>query len=342
MINIGKIIIDKKKPPLIIPEMGINHSGSFSQAIEIIRSAKRAGALLIKNQTHIVNDEYSMEAKKLVPKNANKNIYDLIKDCSFSIEEEYKLKNFTEKLGMEYISTPFSRAAVDRLVKLKVKLFKIGSGEFNNIPLIEYVCKQHKPLILSTGMNNLKQIDKTVSILKKYKIKFALNHCTNIYPSNYSQARLNFISKLKKIYPKTIIGLSDHSSDNLTSYASIPLGVKMIEKHFVDSKKRKGPDISSSIDEKGLRELINNSKNIFNALKNKNEILKDEKSVANFAFASVVATKDIRKGEILTKKNIWVKRPGNGDFDASKYYKLLGKKIKKNINNNTQIKKKDI
>ena len=144
-------------------------------------------------------------------------------------------------------------------------------------------------------MNNLKQIDKTVTILKKYKIKFALNHCTNIYPSNYSQARLNFISKLKKIYPKTIIGLSDHSSDNLTSYASIPLGVNMIEKHFVDTKKRKGPDISSSIDEKGLSELIVNSENIFNALKNKIEILEDEKSVANYAYASVVATKDKKK-----------------------------------------------
>ena len=205
MIKIGKIFIDKKKPPLIIPEMGINHSGSFSKALQIIRSAKRAGARIIKNQTHLIDDEYSVEAKKLVPKNANKNIYDLIKDCSFSIEEEYKLKNFTEKLGMEYISTPFSRAAVDRLVKLKVKLFKVGSGEFNNTPLIEYICKQNKPLILSTGMNNLKQIDKTVTILKKYKIKFALNHCTNIYPSNYSQARLKFISKLKKVYPKSSI-----------------------------------------------------------------------------------------------------------------------------------------
>ena len=98
MIKIGKIFIDKKKPPLIIPEMGINHSGSFSKALQIIRSAKRAGARIIKNQTHLIDDEYSVEAKKLVPKNANKNIYDLIKDCSFSIEEEYKLKNFTEKL----------------------------------------------------------------------------------------------------------------------------------------------------------------------------------------------------------------------------------------------------
>ena len=342
MISFGKIVIDEKRPPLIIPEIGINHSGSFEIAIKIIKSAKRAGARIIKNQTHVVEDEYSHEAIKLVPKNANKNIYDLIKKCSFSMEEEYKIKKFTEKLGMEYMSTPFSRSAVDRLSKLKVKIFKIGSGEFNNIPLVEYICKQKKPLILSTGMNNLKQIEKTVLILKKNKVKFALNHCTNIYPSNYSHARLNFISKLKDKYPNTIIGLSDHSKDNLTSYASIPLGVKMIEKHFVDTKKRKGPDISSSIDEFELRELINNSKNIFKALKDKKEILKGEKSVASFAFASVVAIKDIKQGEILTKKNLWVKRPGTGDFNASMYYKLLGKKIKINITGNTQSKKRDI
>ena len=177
-------------------------------------------------------------------------------------------------------------------------------------------------------MNNLKQIYKTVSILKRHKIKFALNHCTNIYPSNYSHARLNFITKLKEIYPKTVIGLSDHSRDNLTSYASISLGAKMIEKHFVDTKKRKGPDITSSIDEKELRELIINSKNIFHALKNKNEILKDEKSVANFAFASVVAIKDIKKGEILTKKNIWVKRPETATLMHQIIFKLLGKKLR--------------
>ena len=147
MINIGKIIIDNQKPPLIIPEMGINHSGSFAKAIKIIRSAKRAGAQLIKNQTHLIDDEYSLEAKKLVPKNANKNIYELIKDCSFSIEEEYKLKNFTEKLGMEYISTPFSRAAVDRLVKLKVnhKLIKF---------VIDWQLNHAKPRTAKTKQRN--------------------------------------------------------------------------------------------------------------------------------------------------------------------------------------------
>ena len=147
MIKFGKIKIDNSLEPLIIPEIGINHGGNLGIAFKIIKAAKRAGAKLIKNQTHIVEDEYSMESKKEVPKNANENIYSLIKKCSFSYEQEFKIKKYTESLGMEYLSTPFSRAAVDRLNKLKVKAFKIGSGECNNLPLIEYVSKSKKPLI---------------------------------------------------------------------------------------------------------------------------------------------------------------------------------------------------
>lgn len=339
MIKIGKIKISPELPPLIIPEIGINHGGNIETAFNIIRSAKRAGAKLIKNQTHIPDDEYSEEAIKVIPKNANENIFSLIKKCSFSFEDEYKIKKYTEKLGLEYLSTPFSRAAVDRLNKLKVKVFKIGSGECNNLPLINYISKFNKPIILSTGMNNLNQIKKTISILKTKKINFAINHCTNIYPTKFEDARLDFINILKKKFPNTIIGLSDHSQGNLTSYAAIPLGVNLIEKHFVDTKKRKGPDILSSLDEKGLKNLIINSKNIFMSLNKKDKILKDEKAVAKFAFASVVAIKNISKGEKLSEDNIWVKRPGTGDFKAEMYYKLLGKKAKKNIPINRQIKK---
>lgn len=339
MIKIGKIEIKKNKAPLIIPEMGINHNGNFEIAIKIIRSAKKAGAKIIKNQTHVPEDEYSDEAKKIIPDNSNINIYDLIKRCSFSDEEEFKLKNFTEKLGMEYISTPFSRAAVDRLVKLKIKLIKIGSGECNNYPLIKYIAKKNIPVILSTGMNNFRNIKIATNILKKNGIKFGLNHCTNIYPTDFQHARLNCISKLMKKYPKNLIGLSDHSKNNLIALASIPLGVNMIEKHFVDTKNRKGPDISSSMDENDLKNLIDNSKNIFSSLGGEKKILKKEISVSKFAFASVVSIKKISKGEKLSYDNIWVKRPGSGDFLAKDFTKLIGKKVKKEIKENIQIKK---
>ena len=142
-----------------------------------------------------------------------------------------------------------------------------------------------------------------------------------------------------KKYPKNPIGLSDHSKNNLIALASIPLGVSMIEKHFVDNKNRKGPDISSSMDEKDLKNLIENSKNIFSSLEGDKKILKKELSVSKFAFASVVSLRKILKGEKLSLKNIWVKRPGSGDFLAKDLTKLIGKKAKKEIKKNIQIKK---
>ena len=340
--RIGNIKISIHNPPLIIPEIGINHGGKIDVACKIVQSAKKAGAIIIKNQTHIANDEYSIEAKKIIPDNSKKNIFDLVKACQLSIEDEFKLKNYTESLGMEYLSTPFSKEAVDRLIKLKVKAIKIGSGECNNYPLIKYICKFKKPIILSTGMCTISEIQKTVNILKKNKIIFALNHCTNIYPADYADARLNFIYTLKNKFPNIPIGLSDHSRDNLIALASIPLGVSIIERHYVDNKKRRGPDISSSMDYNDLKDLILKSKNIFSALKEKKGILIKEKNVAKFAFASVVSIKNITKGEKLGYKNIWVKRPGTGYFLAKDYERLIGKISKNNILVNTQIKKADV
>lgn len=340
--RIGNIKISTDNPPLIIPEIGINHGGKIDVACKIVQSAKKAGAKIIKNQTHIANDEYSAEAKKIIPDNSKKNIFDLIEACQLSLEDEFKLKRYTESLGMEYLSTPFSKEAVDRLIKLEVKAFKIGSGECNNYPLIKYICKFKKPIILSTGMCTISEIYKTVNILKKNKIIFALNHCTNIYPAEYSDARLNFIYTLKKKFPNILIGLSDHSRDNLIALASVPMGASIIERHFVDNKKRKGPDISSSMDFNDLKDLILKSENIFSALKEKKGILIREKNVAKFAFASVVSIKNITKGEKLDYKNIWVKRPGTGYYLAKDYEGLIGKISKNNISANTQIKKSDV
>ena len=342
MIKIGNIKIDIGREPLIIPEMGINHSGKIDIAFKIIDAAKKAGAKIIKNQTHVLEDEYSLEAEKIIPDNANKSIIKVIDECTFTDEEEYKIKRYCESKGMEYLSTPFSKKAVDRLEKLKVKCYKIGSGEFNNLPLVEYICKKNKPMILSTGMNNYKSIARTVKILNKYKINFALNHCTNVYPADYKIARLNCINELRIKYPEIPIGLSDHSENNLVALASVSLGVSLIERHFVDKKTRKGPDISSSMDGKQLKILIEDSKKIYLSLQGDKKILRKEKNVAKFAFASVVAIKDINKNEILNKNNIWVMRPGNGDFKANDYYKLLGKKAKRNIKKKYQVKRSDI
>ena len=342
-INISGRKVGPKYKPLIIVELGINHVGNINLAKKLIISAKKSGAEIIKHQTHMPYFEMSEEAKKIKPPNANKNIYDLIKDSSLSVLEEKKLYKFIKTQNLIFISTPFSREAAKYLYDLNVPAFKIGSGECNNTPLIEYICKFKKPIILSTGMNNIKSIEKSVKIIKKNKIPYALLHCTNLYPTKSHQVRLNCIDEMKEKFPDAVLGLSDHTSNNFSAFAALGKGACIIEKHYIDDKKiRKGPDIKASIDKDQLKELIEGAKEIFLARKGKKEILTEEKKVAKFAFASVVSIKDIKKGQKLNNHNIWVKRPGTGSFAAKDYYKLLGKTAKKNIQINTQIKKNDI
>jgi N-acetylneuraminate synthase len=338
-IQIGNRKIGPNFKPLVIFELGINHNGSLSLAKKIVDDAIKAGAEIIKHQTHISEDEMSIEAKKIIPINSNKNIYDLIKECSLNEVEEFQLKKYIEEKGAIFLSTPFSRKAVDRLVKFKVKGFKIGSGECNNFPLVEYIASFGKPIIISTGMNDIDSINKVIKILKKNKVQYAILHTTNLYPTLHSQVRLNALTELKKKFPNTVIGLSDHTADNYTSYAAVAMGASIIEKHFIDKSSRKGPDISASVNTDQMLELLKGVDLIFKAMPGGIKPILKEKKTANFAFASVVSNLDIKKGEILNKNNIWVRRPGNGDFKAEDYYSLLGKKIKKNNKKNTQIKK---
>ena len=170
-------------PPLVIAEIGINHNGSLELAFEMVDAAISAGAEIIKHQTHVIEDEMSDEAKSVIPANSDKSIYEIMESCALSENEERELKNYIEKKGAIFLSTPFSRAAVDRLEKLEVCAYKIGSGECNNYPLVEYISKKNKPIILSTGMNDINSIHKSVQIFRKNKNKFALMHCTNVYPT---------------------------------------------------------------------------------------------------------------------------------------------------------------
>lgn len=342
MIKIKNRVISNNSDPLIIPEIGINHNGNLGLAFKIVDAAKRAGAEIVKHQTHVVEDEMSEEAKRIKPGNSNKNIFSIIKNSSLSAEDEYKLFKYVEKKEMIYLSTPFSKKAVDRLVKFGVSAFKVGSGEMSNFPLIDYISKFQKPMIVSTGLHNIKQVKKTYNFLKKKKIKFALLHTTNIYPTSDSLLRLNSIIQLKNIFPKTIIGLSDHTGDLLSSIIALSLGANIIEKHFVNKKNLKGPDITSSIDEYQLKKLIIDSKRVKHQLDgNKNNLIKQEDVTRKFAFASVVSTRKILKGEKFSEKNLWVMRPGTGDYKSDELRKIFGKIAKRNIRKKVQIKKND-
>ena len=334
-INLSDRLIGDNNPPLVIAEIGINHEGNFQKAKQMITDAHNSHAECVKFQTHIIEDE--MIENDVIPENANESIWEIMKRCSLSEDEELELKKYTEKLGMIYLSTPFSRAAADRLEKINVCAFKIGSGECNNFPLIEHIAKFKKPIILSTGMNSIPSIKKSVEILREYEIPYALMHVTSLYPTPYEQVRLGALSQLKSTFPDAVIGLSDHSIGNYTCYASIPLGASILEKHFTSDKNWPGPDIPISINPSELTELVSGSNAIFNSLGGEKTILDDEKITARFAYASIVTTKKIKKGEKFTLQNIWVKRPGTGQLRPVDYEKIINKTASCDIENNIQL-----
>jgi N-acetylneuraminate synthase len=341
--KIGKRNIGDNYPPLVICELGINHQGSLRIAKKMVDLAYANGAEAIKNQTHMLHEEMILEAKKVKPLNAKTSIYSVIKKNLMNFDDEVKLKKYVENKGMIYLSTPFSIEAAKKLNDLDIKAFKIGSGEFNNIPLIEKIADFKKPMILSTGMNNLDSIKQTLIILKKKKIQFALMHCKSEYPADYNNLNLDFIKVLKNLTTKKYpVGYSDHSIGIVTSLSAISKGASIIEKHFTDSKSRIGPDIICSMDPKELRFLIEASKIIYKSNGSLKKISKKEKATAKFAFSSVVSISDIKKGEKLSFENIWVKRPGLGDFHAKRFKTLLGKKAKRFIKKDQYIKCNDI
>ncbi len=329
-------------PPLVIVEIGINHEGSLKTAFEMVDAAWKSGAEIIKHQTHIVEDEMSKEAKKVIPGNASVSIYEIMERCALNEEDEIKLKNYIESKGMIFISTPFSRAAANRLERMGVSAYKIGSGECNNYPLIEHIASFGKPMIVSTGMNDIKSIKKTVEILEKHKIAYALLHTTNLYPTPVHLVRLGAMQELQKEFPNAIIGLSDHTTSNRACFAATALGACILERHFTDRMDRPGPDIINSMDPIALKELIIGSNEIALMRGGKKEATKEEQITIDFAFATVVSIKTIKKGEKFTKENIWVKRPGTGSIKAEYFNQLLGKIANRDIDYDEHIDWSDI
>ncbi|MEE3466941.1 MAG: N-acetylneuraminate synthase family protein [Eubacterium sp.] len=333
----GEIEVSSDSPVLVIPEIGINHAGSLSVAKEMAASAHRAGARLIKHQTHICEDEMSGAARSVVPGNSDRSIYDIMESCALDEEEERAFKDYVESLGMMFISTPFSRAAAERLERLGVGAYKIGSGECNNYPLVEHIAEYGKPMIISTGMNDLPSIEKTVSILERYGVTYALMHTTNLYPTKPEWVRLGAMRELMEAFPGVEIGLSDHTLNNNACIAAMGLGATLVERHYTDRMDRIGPDIICSMDEVALGELLKAAGEIPQMRGGSKCAIPEEKVTIDFAFATVVTIKDVRVGETFTKDNLWVKRPGTGEFPAAEYDNILGRVANTDISADTQL-----
>ena len=329
-------------PPLVMAEIGINHEGSLQVAKEMVDAAHRAGVEVVKHQTHIVADEMSGAAKKVIPGNSDVSIYDIMERCALDEADELALKNYVESKGMIFISTPFSRAAANRLRKFDVPAYKIGSGECNNYPLLEHIASFGKPVIMSTGMNTIESIQKAVAIFDKHQIPVALLHTTNLYPTPIHLVRFGAMTSMHEAFPDKVFGLSDHTLNNNACMGAVALGASILERHFTDTMNRTGPDIVCSMDEQATTALIMASKEIWQMRGGTKEPAKEEQVTIDFAFATVCSINSIKKGEVFTKENIWVKRPGTGEILAEHFNDLLGKKTSRNIENDEQLGWEDI
>lgn len=332
--------VGAQHPPLVIAEIGINHEGSYDKAVRMVDDAASAGAECVKFQSHVVEDE--MIPNDVVPGNTTETIWDIMVRCALSEEQERALKAYVEGKGLIYLCTPFSRAAADRLHAMDVVAYKIGSGECNNYPLIKHIAAWGKPVLMSTGMNDLASVRPAVEIFRAATVPFALFHCTSMYPTPYEKVRLGALAELRTAFPDAVLGLSDHSLGNYTCYGAVALGASLLEKHFTSDLTWPGPDVPISMDPRALHELVVGSKAIHQALGGHKAILPEEQPTIDFAYACVVTTRDIAVGETASADNLWVKRPGTGEIKAVDYERVLGRRLTRALPRNSQLKWDDL
>jgi sialic acid synthase SpsE len=338
--RVGNRVIGAPSSPLVIAQIGINHDGNFDRAIQMIDDAHAAGCECVKFQSHVIDDE--MIPHHVIAANGKESIFEIVSRCAFDEKQETLIKRYVDSKGLIYLSRPFSRAAAERLRRMNVAFYKIGSGDCNNYPLVDHIASYGKPIVLSTGMNDLRAIAPAVAILRRRRVPFALLHCTSMYPTPYERVRLGGMLALGSEFSDAVLGLSDHSLGNYTCFAAVALGASIVEKHFTSDKSWRGPDVPISADPRELAELVQGTRAIHSALGGTKEILPEEQPAIDFAYACVVATRDIAEGETFGPDNLWVKRPGKGEIKAAHYEAILGRRARRAVRMNDQLKWQDI
>ena len=339
--NIAGRKIGPEHPPLVIAEVGINHEGELAKAIQLVDAAAAAGAEVVKFQCHITDKE--MVPTDMKPGQiSEERLWDIIKRCELTEDEERKVQAHCASKGVMYLSTPFSREAADRLRAMGVPAFKIGSGECNNLPLLDHIAAMGLPIILSTGMNDLGSIRRSVETIRRHNVPLALLHCTSMYPTPYEKVRLGAVTQLRQEFPDLVIGLSCHSMGIWTGLGAVALGGSIVEKHFTISRSWPGPDTGISIEPDELADLIVGSRAIWQARGGSKTILAEEKPVIDFAYATVVSIAPVKAGDVFSKANVWVKRPGTGKILAERLDDVIGKRAARDIPPEVHLKPEDI
>jgi N-acetylneuraminate synthase len=317
----------------IIAEIAQAHNGSFSTALAYVDALATTGIDIVKFQTHIAVAESSIhEPFRVKFSDQDATRFDYWKRMEFSKEQWLQLKSRCEEKGMEFMSSPFSNAAIDLLEEIGVKRYKVGSGEVNNFLLLQKLVQTGKPIIISSGMSSYTELDATVAFLKSKGATFSILQCTTSYPTNPEQYGLNVIGELKERY-EVPIGFSDHSADIGTAIAAVALGAEIIEFHAVFNRSDFGPDAKSSIEISEIPQLVQSIRNIEVAKKHAidkstNDAFTNLKQIFE---KSLAINAPLKKGHILTFDDLEAKKPKGYGIDASKFESVIGKTLSRDL-----------
>jgi N-acetylneuraminate synthase len=320
--------IGEGEPCYIIAEACDNHLGNMAVAKEMALQAKLCGADAVKFQHHLPDEEMLREG---VPMSANFNmpLYDFLKKYALTLEQHYELFDYCKKIGITYLCTPFSRKAAEELNEMGLEAFKIGSGELTDIPTLKVIASFGKPMILSTGMSEVVEIEETLEAVLPINQQVILMNCTSEYPPKYSDINLGVINQLHEKFG-LIIGHSDHTPDIYTCFGAVAKGAKLLEKHIILDRRQPGPDQSVSIEPYELYQLVQGVRRIEEALGSNKTLQELERPIRAWAHRSVVSLVDIAKGQMIKPEMVWTKRPGTG-IPAKNLEKVIGKTAKMDI-----------
>jgi N,N'-diacetyllegionaminate synthase len=331
-IEISDSLVGLGYPCFIIAEAGVNHNGSLEMARELVDVAVQAGADAIKFQTFKAENVVSSQAPKakyqLKTTDAGESQMDMVKRLELSFDAFRELYDYCHEKGILFMSTPFDEESVDFLDDLGVTVFKIPSGEITNIPFLEYVASKGKPMVISTGMSYLGEVETTVRTIEKTgNCDFVLLHCVSNYPADPLDVNLYAMQTMSKAF-NVPVGYSDHTLGIAISLAAVALGACVIEKHFTLDCSLPGPDHQASLEPKYLTKLVRGIRMVEASLGHgRKEPAKSEANTSSVARRSLVSTQDIQSGTVLTEDMVSIKRPGTGLPPAMGPY-LIGRTVR--------------
>jgi sialic acid synthase SpsE len=320
VVQIGDRVVGDGHACYVIAEGCVNHNGDFETALQLIEAARAAGADAIKFQLHY--PEHEMLAEVPSSDNFDKPLPDILRETHLSEEEHAVLRDHAERLGIQYLCTAYCREAADALAELGVPLFKIGSGEATNHPLLRWVARHGRPMLVATGMTEPDEVDRTIDVMRETGVPFGIMHCTSEYPPVYEDLNLGLIPHYKKKYGIPV-GHSDHSPNVYSAFGAVALGANLIEKHFTLDKTQPGPDHKVSIEPHELHELVRGIRIIEAAAGARKAVFERERPIRAWAHHSVVTLRAITAGEPFSDENVWVKRPGTG-IPAAELHRVIG------------------